>query len=99
MLSWGVDNHQNQGRHGTLVYTVLVILLIMTAVMGVFIKIIISDQVDMQIRLESLEKNVEILRKMVEQVQKLKQNTHHFYYWCHGFPLKPIKKWYEKILI
>ena len=73
MLSWGVDS-QSQGRLGTLVYTALVILLIMTAVMGVFIKIIISDQVDMQIKLESLEKNVEILRKMVEQVQQ-KQST------------------------
>ena len=49
-------------------YIVLVILLIMMTVMGVFIKIIISDQADMQIRLDSLEKNVDILRKMVEQV-------------------------------
>ena len=40
----------------------------MTTVMGVFIKIIKSDQVDTQIRLESLEKNVEMLRQMVEQV-------------------------------
>ena len=76
MLSWGVDSHKSQGRLGSLVYTALVILLIMTAVMGVFIKIIISDQVDMQIKLESLEKNVEILRKMVEQVQQ-KQSTYH----------------------
>ena len=40
----------------------------MTTVMGVFIKIIKSDQVDTQIRLEILEKNVEMLRQMVEQV-------------------------------
>merc|ERR1711971_797707 len=35
--------------------------------MGVFIKIIKSDQVDTQIKLESLEKNVEMLRQMVEK--------------------------------
>ena len=69
MLSWGLETKQGQGKQGALVYTVLVILLIMIAVMGVFIKIIISDQADMQIRLESLEKNVDILRKMVEQVK------------------------------
>ena len=44
------------------------ILLIMTTVMGVFIKIIKSEQIDTQIRLESLEKNVEMLRKIVEKV-------------------------------
>ena len=40
--------------------------------MGVFIKIIKSDQVDTQIKLESLEKNVEMLRQMVEQVKHTK---------------------------
>ena len=44
------------------------ILLIMTTVMGVFIKIIKSEQIDTQIRLESLEKNVEMLRRIVEKV-------------------------------
>ena len=68
MSSWGLETKQGQGRQGTLVYIVLMILLIMLTVMGVFIKIIVSDQADMQIRLESLEKNVDILRKMVEQV-------------------------------
>ena len=64
-----MDNHKRQGRHGPLlVYTTLVILLIMTTVMGVFIKIIKSEQIDTQIRLESLEKNVEMLRRIVEKV-------------------------------
>ena len=64
-----MDNHKRQGRHGLLlVYTTLVILLIMTTVMGVFIKIIKSEQIDTQIRLESLEKNVEMLRRIVEKV-------------------------------
>ena len=40
----------------------------MTTVMGVFIKIIKSEQIDTQIRLESLEKNVEMLRRIVEKV-------------------------------
>ena len=49
---------------------ILVILLMMTTVMGVFIKIIISDQVVMQIKLESLEKNVERLTMMVKKVRQ-----------------------------